>query len=349
MRLRVLVVAAFLAMSAVPVYLAWEAGLVPGPTQAAADSSGTGATAPVAVAPLVWPEAPLGLAGGRHGVYWVQRDRSAAVAGLWYYAVRDGKTRHLLGRASAGRPAGHPSASGKLLVWASRAGVSRAGGQAADRPSVQALDVVSGRRWQAAEAGRAPKAAGDVVLWVDSDGAGHGEDAIRGANALTDEVYALRTGGRVKDYSVWRTTAVWISGPDGAVWTGSLRGGARQQLAKRGTAVTIDGDRVVWTASAGKSSTAVVSWDRSTRGATALARLPGAASALSVSRGLAVWVLDREASGPRVWACDLAAGYVFAVDPAGGRQVSPVIVAGRVFWAGDRTGRWELYSRALRR
>ena len=48
-----------------------------------------------------------------------------------------------------------------------------------------------------------------------------------------------------------------------------------------------------------------------------------------------------------MWAYDFGSGKAYQVSTSGGRQVSPVILAGSVYWAGDRTGHWELYSRSL--
>ncbi len=60
-----------------------------------------------------------------------------------------------------------------------------------------------------------------------------------------------------------------------------------------------------------------------------------------------MWVVDRKATGPQVWSYDFELGKATPVSEAGGRQVSPVIVAGSVYWADDRSGRWELYSHSL--
>ena len=95
MRLRLLVVAAFVAMAAVPVWLAWDTGVLPGPSQASAESTGVLTTSSAAVASLAWPKEPLGLAANDTRIYWEQRDPAPAVAGLWYYDVA----------ARAGRPA----------------------------------------------------------------------------------------------------------------------------------------------------------------------------------------------------------------------------------------------------
>ena len=344
MRSRLLVVVAFLAMAAVPAYLAWSTGLLPGPQQASAESTGPATTSSAAVAPLAWPEEPLGLTAGETRVYWEQRDRSADVAGIWYHDVPSGDTERLLGRDAAGKSGGFPAAGGHLVAWEYWAG-KRGDGPA----GIQAFNLEIAHRWRLTKAGRAPRVAGDAVFWVEPDGAGRGKDVIRGVNALTDEEYALETGGPVKSFAAWGPWAVWISGSGstGEVWAGSFRSATRYRLAARGTAVAMDRDRVLWAASAGRHSTAIVSWNRRSSRSKVLCRLRGAASSLSLSRHTAVWVVDRKATGPQVWSYDFELGKATPVSEAGGRQVSPVIVAGSVYWADDRSGRWELYSHSL--
>lgn len=346
MGLRLLVVAAFLGMAAAPVVLAWDAGFLPGPTQASADSTGPATTSSVAVTSLAWPEEPLGLAASETQVVWEQRNRSAAVAGVWSYDVRTGETQRLLGRAVTGKSSGFPAASGDLVVWASWEGRRGAG-----PPSILALDSGSTRRWQVAATGRDPAAAGELVLWVEPDGGGHGSDAIRAVNALTDAEYAIIPGGRVRDFAAWAGRAAWISGRGSAreVWAGSFKNATRHRLAARGTAVAVDRDRTVWSAPVGRHSTSIVSWDRRSNRSTVLCRLPGSASSLSIGRQGAVWVMTRKSTGPRVWVYDFDLGKAYAASAGASRQVSPVIVAGRVYWADDRNGHWELFSRSLQR
>ena len=57
--------------------------------------------------------------------------------------------------------------------------------------------------------------------------------------------------------------------------------------------------------------------------------------------------MDRKSTGPQVWAYDFELGKATQVSETDGRQVSPVIVAGSVYWADDRSGHWELYSHSL--
>ena len=344
MRVRLLVVAAFLGMAAVPVLLAWNSGFLPGPQQASAESTGPSTTSSVAVTSLAWPDEPLGLAASETQVVWEQRDRSAEVAGIWCYDARTGETQRVLGRTATGKSSGFPAASGDLVVWASWAG-RRGDGP----PGINALDGASARRWQVAAAGKDPAAAGELVLWVEPDGDGRGDDVIHGVNALTDAEYAVTPGGRVYDLAASGRWAAWISGsgPAREVWSGSFQGAARYRLASRGTAVAMDRDRIVWAAGVGKHSTAIVSCDRRSNRSTVLCRLPGAGTSLSISKRTAVWVMTRKSTGPKVWACDLELGEAYEVSSSNGRQVSPVIVAGSVYWADDRSGHWELYSRSL--
>jgi hypothetical protein len=341
-RVRLLVVFAFLGMAAVPVLLAWNTGFMPGPQAASAESTGPATTSSTAVTTLAWPAAPLGLAATDGRVVWEQRDRSADVAGLWYYDVVSGQTHRLFGRRTVGKSSGFPAAAGDLVVWSSWAGRRGAGA-----PAVQAFDAVSSRRWEVAASGRDPSASGDLVLWVEPDGAGN--DVIRGVNKLTDEELTVTPVGRVLDYAAWGRWAAWISGhgSDREVWAGSFQSPDRFRLAAKGTAVALDHDRVVWAAAVGRHSTAIVSWDRRSSRSTVLCRITGSASSLSLDRTSAVWVTTRKTTGPKVWAYDFKLRKVFAVSDSAGRQVSPVLVAGTVYWAGDRDGRWALFSRSL--
>jgi hypothetical protein len=341
MGIRVMVVAAFVAMAAVPAYLAYDAGLFPGPTPASADVSPGDAA--VRVVSLAWPDEPLGLAATDARVLWEQRDPSAAIAGLWAHDVRTGRTHRLLGRPATGKAAGFPAAAGQLIVWAAWAARRGEG-----PPRIEAYDTTSTRRWTAAAEGDDPAAAGDSVLWVEPDGAGTGRDVIRGSDSLTDEEYAVPTGGRVLDLAAWGDWTAWIAerGGTAEVWAGSYRKDTRHRLAGAGTAVAVDSDSVVWAEPAGRHSARIVSWDRHSGRATVLCKVAGAASSLALGDQYAAWVTTRAAAGSRVWVVDLADGRAYAV-AEGGRQASPVIVAGSVYWADDRDGEWALYRQTL--
>jgi hypothetical protein len=341
--MRVLVVAAFVAMALVPALMAWRTGVLPGPSQASAESTGVLTTSSTSVTPIAWPKEPLGLTASDTRVYWEQRSPDHAVAGLWYYDVPAGQTDRLLARPSLGKSSGYPVAAGDIVVWTSWAGRRGAG-----TPVIKAYDGLSSRLWQVAAAGRAPAAAADVVVWAEPDGAGPGNDAIRGVNSLTDEEYSVSANGRVQQLAAFGRQLAWITGGQtNEVWAGSFKDTARYRLAGRGSAVVIDHDRVLWAAAVGRHSSAIMSWDRSARTATVLYRLPGTTSELSLSKRYAAWVTTRKQTGPQVWAYDFGRKKAYQVSTAGGRQVSPVIVAGSVYWAGDRSGQWELYSRSL--
>jgi hypothetical protein len=340
--LRILVVAAFVAMAIVPAYIAYDTGVLAGPSQASADAA-SGATASRVTA-LSWPADPLGLTATDTQVLWEQRDRSAEVAGLWSYDVRTGRTERVLGRSGTGKSAGHPAAAGDLVAWAAWTGRRGAG-----PARIEAYDTATTRRWVAAEQGREPTAAGESVIWVETDGDGPGKDVIRGSNSLTDEEYAIKTDGRVRDLAAWGSWAAWISGDGrkGEVWAGPYQDKTRHHLAAAGLAVAIDRDRVVWARAAGRHASQIVSWDRRSNRTTVLCKVTGAASALTLSRKYAAWVTTGEAAGAHVWVYDFTQRRAFRV-AEGGRQASPVVVAGAVYWADDRGGQWELYRQTLR-
>jgi hypothetical protein len=341
-KLRLVVVAAFAAMALVPAVFAYTTGLLPGPAPASAGSAVAPQSGARAVASLVWPKDALGLTATDTAVLWEQRDPSGSVAGLWSYDVSSGATGQLLGRSDIGKAAGFPSATGDLIVWAAWTG-RRGDGP----PAVNAYDTASLRRWTVARTGRAPVAAGDSVVWV-AHGRGGG-DVIHGSNALTDAEYSITTDGRVREVAAWGSWVAWISGHGaaGAVWAGSRHGATRYRLAAAGTAVAIDQDRIVWAAAVGRHTSTIVSWDRHSSRSTVLCRLAGSVSSISLGRGSIAWVTTRDATGPQVWAYASETGKASAVDGSRSRQASPVIVAGKVYWADDRGGHWQLYTKSL--
>ena len=140
-----MVVAAFLALAAVPAYFAYTTGILPGPTQASAESSTAARRVAHAVGRLPGPVEPMGLTATDTTVLWEQRDPSPSVAGLWSYDVRTQRTDRVLGRSATGKSAGFPSASGDLVAWSAWAGRRGAG-----QPQIQAYDAASTRRWTVA-------------------------------------------------------------------------------------------------------------------------------------------------------------------------------------------------------
>ena len=344
MRLRVVVVTAFAAMALVPAVFAYTTGVLPGPAQASAGSAVAPAGGARAVASLAWPKGALGLTATDTTVLWEQRDPSESVAGLWSYDVPSGATKKLLERSELGKAAGFPSATGDLIAWAAWTG-RRGDGP----PAINAYDTASLRRWTVTRRGRAPIAAGDSVVWV-APGRG-GDDVIRSSNALTDGEYSITADGRVRDVAAWGSWAAWISGrgTTGAVWAASRHGATRYRLAAAGTAVAIDQDRIVWAAAVSRHTSAIVSWDRRSSRSTVLCRLAGSVSSISLSRGYIAWVTARDATGPQVWAYASDTGKASVVDGSRSRQASPVIVAGKVYWADDRSGHWQLYAKSLQK
>jgi hypothetical protein len=342
-RSRVLAVAAFIAMAVVPAWLAWSTGVLPGPSEASAELTGPHSTSSQAITSIAWPQDPLGLAASGTRVYWEQRDPSASIAGVWYYDVTAGQVGRLLGRQSTGKASGFPAVAGDLVVWSSWASKRGVG-----TPSVQAYDGLSSRRWQVAAVGEAPTAADGLVIWAEPGAAGHGNDTIRGVNSLTDAEYAINANGSVRSLAASGRQLAWITdGTTNEVWAGSFKDGTRYRLAGRGTAVAVDRNRIMWATAVGRHSSAIVSWDRKKKNATVLCRLPGTSTSLTLSKRYAAWVTTRKATGPQVWVYDFGLHKAYQVSTAGGRQASPVIVDGSVYWAGDRTGHWELYARSL--
>jgi hypothetical protein len=216
-RLRLVVVAAFLVLAVVPAYFAYTTGVLPGPTQAAAESSTAARGVAHRIGGLAWPVEPMGLAATGTAVIWEQRDPSPSVAGLWSYDVRTQRTGRILGRSATGKATGFPSASGDVIAWAAWAGRRGAG-----RPQIRAYDATSTRRWTVAQAGSDPTVAGERVIWVEPGGAG-GNDLIRSYNSLTDDESSLTADGHVRAVAARGSWAVWIAGhgKSGAVWAGS--------------------------------------------------------------------------------------------------------------------------------
>jgi hypothetical protein len=215
--------------------------------------------------------------------------------------------------------------------------------------AVQAYNSLSTRRWEAATAGRTPAAAGALTIWAEPDPRRRGSDVIRGVSTLTDEEFQIAARGRVSALATSGRRAAWLAGRGDThpVWAGSFTKADPRKIGDDGTAVAIDRDRIVWAAAVGHHTTSIVAWDRRQERSVVLTRLPGTTSSLSLSRSHAVWVVTTQSSGSQVWAYDFRTGNAYPVSTAGGRQVDPVIVAGSVYWADDRSGRWELRSRSL--
>ena len=191
MRLRLVVVAAFLALAAAPAYFAYTTGVLPGPAQALATRQrppGASRTPSGAA----WPAEPMGLTATGTTVLWEQRDPSASAAGLWSYDVGTQRTMRYprtVGDRQVGRIPQRLRRRDRVAAWAGRRG--------AGQPQIHAYDAASTRRWTVAQAGSDPTVAGESVIWVESGGA-VGDDLIRGSNSLTDEEYSVTADGRVR-------------------------------------------------------------------------------------------------------------------------------------------------------
>ena len=137
MRLRLVVVAAFLAMAVVPAYFAYTTGILPGPTQASAESSMAARSAAHPIGRLAWPGQPLGLTATDTTVLWEQRDpepRQSPASGPTTCARS--APAGCSGGPATGKSAGFPSASGDVVAWSAWAGRRVAG-----PPQIQAYDT----------------------------------------------------------------------------------------------------------------------------------------------------------------------------------------------------------------
>jgi hypothetical protein len=344
-RLRLVVVAVFVLAAALTGFIAYTSGVLPAPTAASADAV-TEATGPESlVTTLAWPKEALGLGATNDLVVWEQRDRSKAVAGLWAYDVTLQQQYRLLGPVSVGAGAGHPGASGDTVVWAAWAGRRGAG-----VPRIEAYNEMTMRRWTVAEHGRDPLVTLNTILWIDrGGGATAADDALRGANSVTDEELSIPVDGRVRDVSISGKWLAWVSGrgDKGAVWAGSLDSPSGDKLAKAGAAVAADRERVVWAGAPGRRSTAILSWSRGDDRAKVLCRVPGAATSLVLGRRAAVWVTTDPAGDGDIWAYDFTHERASIVSGNSAPQASPVLVGDTVYWADRRSGSWELYRRTL--
>ena len=317
MRLRLVVVGAFLAMAVVPAVFAYTTGVLPGPTQASAESATGSVGAAHPVATLAWPKDPprthgdgrrgaLGAAGSKRECsrpVVLQRAHTGHQPGPRPLADRE--RRRLpqrvrepdrvgdVGRAPRRRRAAH-----RGLRCGHRAPLDRRTGR--PRPHGRRRERDLGRRRRGRRQRRRPR-----QQLADRRGVLHHRRRPRPR--------CRRLGLR----------ADWLAGAArSAVWAGSYHGGARHKLAAAGTAIAIDGDRVVWAAGGGKA--AVVAWDRGSRRTKVLCRVAGSVSSLVLSHRYAAWITTSDAAGPQpVWSCDFAAGEAGAVEPGSRHQAGP--------------------------
>lgn len=341
MRARLIVVAAFVSAAAVPGLLAYGSGIIP--SRGATSHDAQYASAEFRVTALAWPDGGLGLAATPERVVWEQRTTQRATRGLWAYEVGEQRAYRLLASPYVGRGSGFPSASGSTVVWVVR---TSAGGPAATL--VRGYDSLTGRRFVVAARGTAPTATGDVVVWIDASGR-HGQPGTTmiGRDLVTDRRFVLRT--RVSAHAVVArgSWVVWRAGSGAGtqVWAADRGSGRRYRLSGSGTAIATDTQRALWAARVSPDESAIMAWDLLSHHTAELCRVPGRITDLAADDDLAVWVQDT--GNGDVWAYDLARGRAVPVCTGPAAQTSPVIVGHTVFWADRRSGRWELYGRAL--
>ena len=190
MRLRLLVVAAFVAMAAVPAFFAYRHRRPARPDAGLGRVLRRDPRAPRTRSPRSpGPRSPRARRD-RHAVLWEQRDPDPAVAGLWSYDVRTQVTDRVLGRPATGKSAGFPSASGDADRVDRLGRPSRRRPAARSRPTTRRARAAGPSPRRAAPRGRRRAAS----IWVE-DGAVGGNDAIRGSNTLTDEEYSITADG----------------------------------------------------------------------------------------------------------------------------------------------------------
>ncbi len=334
MRVRLLVIALFVAASLVPVQLAYHAGLLH-ETDASAELT------PVMMdktwrASLGWSSRPLGLAASSGLVVWEQRGRRGA--GLWGYDVKRRLERRLLSRAALGQTLGAPRVSGPHVVWAAR--------RHAKDPQIYEFDLDIGFVTTAASHGSRPAAGGDTAAWI---WRGQTADVIRVTDRLTGEEASIKSASRVDLLAVWDGWVAWGAGKPGhlKLWTTQLaRPDLRYLLATDASALGMDATRIVWATERSDGQTAVVSWHRKQRRSQTVCVTPGPITSLALGKGLVAWTRQTD-TGTDIWACDVDSGAPAPVTEAPGDQVSPVFVGRTLFWADDKSGSWELHAEPL--
>jgi len=342
MRVRLLVIAVFVSAFAVPGLIAYSTGILPSAGRdPGADPMSAGPE--FRVTSLSWPEKALGLASTPQRVVWEQRSDDRAASGLWAYEMETRLPFRLLGPRDVGRSNGFPSTDGATVAWAA---VPRG----ADDGSleVRAFDSDTRRRFTVAAHGAAPRGAGNTIVWIDTGGERRApRTTVAGRNTVTEERFFITADAEVREVAAWGRWVAWTTGPRDAshVWVTDRRRQARYQLSATGTAVAVDQHRVVWAARVGKGQSAILVWNQRTRRSKELCRVPAAVRSLHLEGDLVVWAQD--SGGGDIWAYDFKRRRAFPVCSDAAEQASPVLVGRIVFWADRRSGRWELYGRAL--
>ena len=329
MRVRLLIVAVFVAALLLAVSAAFGAGLL---HETAADAQlSVSASDHVNVTrdSLDARRRPHG--GGR------RRDLAAPgwrPVGLRHRAPR-GRTDP--GSASGGQRRGRAQRLQATVVWTAR--------RPGRPPQVRLLDAEVGHVTQLA-AGADPVVGGATVAWVVR---ARGGDTVDVLDWVTDERAVFPAGGHVRDITAYGGWVAWTAkrGARTRLWSARLsRPGTRYVLGGGATALAMDARRTVWAVPSGAGHAELMAWDHKARHAVLLARVPGPVTSLTLSAGAIAWT-RATAAGADIWRCAPAGGHATPVTQAPGNQVSPVFVGDTLYWADNGSGHWELCARTL--
>ncbi len=290
------------------------------------------------VTTLEWPARGLALAATSGGVVWEQRSRSPHVSGLWRYDPSSGLSQRLLARRDLGRTTGTLAAAGSSVVWLFRpAGPS-------ESTQVRAYDSLTGRVFTASRHGAVPGVSDRSVVWVDSSHRfGRAGTVVVGLDPVTDAHFNVGAGLKVRRVATGGHWVAWLGAHK--VVALDRRTGAKYELTRRATAMTMDRRSVVWTVVLRSGQTVIMRWDVGTRHSEKLGRVDGAVTDLALSDQLIAW--RRSANGGGVWALDRLSGRLIPVSASPATQSAPIVLDRTVYWAEKRGGDWELYRRTL--
>jgi hypothetical protein len=340
------VIAVFVAAAAVPALLAYSTGVISSPS---ASGGEPGAGTEFRAASLGWPRGVEGLAASGDLIVWEQPARGADGDAdgdgddLWAYDRTTRRLSRILPAERVGAGVGAPDMTGSTVAWATRSGSSTT-----RPPQIRCFDQDTGRLFTAAGAGVLAHSAGGAIAWVVQAGSrAHGRDTIGVLDTVTDTSSSFPAGGRVLDLAASGRLIVWAAGPPGggAVWAARWPGWSPVKLGARSSSVTTDARRVVWATRTSSGGTAIMLWDPRSRESRQLCVVAGVADSLALGAGAVAWRQSSNRGDVGVY--DFARGRTFAVCANGAAQADPVIAGRTVYWADRRSGRWELYGKAL--
>jgi hypothetical protein len=323
--------------------VAYSSGIVAPSAQSAPGVAGVGEG--LSVASLAWPGRALGLAATSGGVVWEQHSRAASVNGLWLFDATRGSVRRLLSTTAMVRPGAVLTACGSTVIWSGR---ERGSGRPDGR--VCGFDLLTQRRFTAARHGAAPAAGKNIVVWVVGAG-GHGTpgSTVAGLDLVSDARFTLDTGCEVRQVAATGHWIAWLGcGADaGTLCALDRRTGRTYMVARHGTALALDENRLVWASPERGGRTAIGLWDTSRRRSQRLLTVRGDVGHLVMSHDLLAW--EQTSNAGDVWAYDLPSRQAFPVCATAAAQTDPVVVGRTVYWADRRSGHWELYRSAVAR